>query len=77
MISHKDGASLNDILYNLQGSVDKSKAQNVYTLIHKLNSVIMQKTNNKYQIIHQGKKYRLLQTTKNSVNFDMNNIDVG
>ena len=77
LISHKDGASLNDILYNLWGSVDKSKAQNVYTLIHKLNSVIMQKTNNKYQIIHQGKKYRLLQTTKKSVNFDMNNIDVG
>jgi len=75
LLSHADGASLGDILYNLWGSEDKSKAQSVYTLVHELNRIILQKTENKYRIIHQGKKYHLLQSTETSLNKKSHNAE--
>lgn len=64
LLSCTDGATLDDILYNLWGNDDKSKAQNVYTLVHELNRIISQKSNNKYQIVHQKKRYQLIKNDK-------------
>lgn len=76
LISHKEGVSLNDISYNLWGDADKSKAQCVYTLIHGLNHIISQKTSDEYKIIHQKKKYQLIQITKTSTTNNLHNASV-
>ncbi|MGP1520344.1 MAG: hypothetical protein ACTTIZ_02370 [Treponema sp.] len=76
LLSHEDGVSLSDILYNLWASDNKSKAQSVYTLVHGLNRIISQKTTNKYQIIHQNKKYQLIQITKSSIHPELQKASV-
>ena len=70
LLSHTDGITLSDISCNLWGNDGKSKAQNVYTLIHELGRIISQKTSNKYQIIHQKKKYHLVQNKDISTGSD-------
>lgn len=67
LLSEKDGISLEEIAYNLWES--KSKAQNVYTLMHTLKRIVSQKTDGKYQIIRYNKKYQLMMTTEASKNF--------
>ena len=60
LLSHTEGATLDEISYNLWRGADKSKAQSVYTLVHTLNHMISQKTSSKCQIIHKNRKYQLI-----------------
>ena len=64
LLSHKEGGTLSDIEENLWGSSSKSKAQNVYSLIHGLKKIISQKTTNKYKLVCIKKKYQLIQITE-------------
>lgn len=64
LLNNTNGVSISDISYSLWESSDKSKAQNVYSLVHELNQTMSKSATNEWQIIHQKKKYQLVHITE-------------
>ena len=59
LLSNKEGASRDEIAEYLWHSDIKNKNQNVYVLVSDLRSILKERTNDRYQIVYEHKKYRL------------------